>query len=298
MDSWMTEQRILFMSESNMLLHLFEENLDNEMYEIEVLDCDIKGVESIEKLHPDLILLDVEEEEQQKRWDFLNVVKHHDATANIPVLLCTDASQELREQERDFQMLNIQLLYKPFNKDDLLAALRQIVQPFSSVVEAANAHKRNISMLKSTVNLLSSLAQKFFPHWKPAFVAWAKQHFNEEVLQDSHLHEQTDQLDAEEEQGQEQDNLLEKTGQPEELLEVSSEGQQEQGNLLERIGISEVLLEKDADKQQERGQDNLSEKTGQSDVRQEKDVEEQKEQEKKKLPVPEEQPCEMLSIAR
>jgi len=80
MDSWMTEQRILFMGESNMLLHLFEEHLDSEMYEIEIMDCEIKGVESIEKLHPDLILLDVEEE--QKRWDFLNVVKHHDAIAN------------------------------------------------------------------------------------------------------------------------------------------------------------------------------------------------------------------------
>src|SRR5436853_2925229 len=126
MDGWTIEQRILFMSESNVLVHLLEENLDNEMYEIEVLDCEIKGVESVEKLHPDLILLDVEEEEQQKRWDFLNVVKKHEATANIPVLLCADESQELREQERDFQMLNIQLLYKPFNKDDLSEALRQI----------------------------------------------------------------------------------------------------------------------------------------------------------------------------
>jgi len=218
MDSWMTEQRILFMGESNMLLHLFEEHLDSEMYEIEIMDCEIKGVESIEKLHPDLILLDVEEE--QKRWDFLNVVKHHDAIANIPVLLCTDASQELREQERDFQMLNIQLLYKPFNKDDLLAALRQIVQPFSSAVEAANAHKRNISMLSSAANLFSALTQKFFPGWTPSFVAWAKQRFDEEALQDAHLHEQADRLEAEERQ--------EQIDKPEELLAVSLEEQQAQ----------------------------------------------------------------------
>ena len=295
MDSWMTEQRILFMSESNMLLRLFEENLDNEMYEIEVLDCDIKSVESIEKLHPDLILLDVEEEEQQKRWDFLNVVKHHDATANIPVLLCTDASQELQEQERDFQMLNIQLLYKPFNKDDLLAALRQIVQPLSSAVEVANAHKRNISILRSTVNLLSALAQKFFPGRMHSFVAWAKQRFDEEVLQDSHLQEPADQLEVEERQEQKQDALQEPTDKPEELLEVSSEEQQEQVKLLEKIDKLKEIMEKGEEEQKDQEQSDLSAKTGQSEVTMEKDVEEQ---EKEKLPVPEEQPREMLSLAR
>jgi DNA-binding response OmpR family regulator len=272
MDSWMTEQRILFMSESNMLLHLFEENLDNEMYEIEVLDCDIKGVESVEKLHPDLILLDVEDEEQQKRWDFLNVVKHHDATADIPVLLCTDESQELREQERDFQMLNIQLLYKPFNKDDLLDALRQIVQPFSSAAEVANAHKRNISMLQGAINLLSGLGQKFFPHWTPSFVAWAKQRFNGEVLQDAHLQEQTDLLEVEERQDQEQDDLLVQTDKSGELLEMSLDEQKEQIEVLEKIDTIEEINEKG--------------------------VEGQIEQEKESLPEPEEQKQEMLSVAR
>lgn len=228
MDDWMTEQRILFMSESNMLLHLFEENLDNELYEIEVQDCEIKGVESIEKLHPDLILLDVENEEQRERWDFLNVVKHHDATADIPVLLCTDESQELREQERDFQMLNVQLLYKPFNNDDLLAALRQIVLPFSSAVEAANAHKRNVSTLQSAVNSLSALAHKFFPRWTPSFVAWAKHRFDEEVLQDSGLSEQTDQLEVTDLQNLEKGDLPEQASLAEERQEKDTEDQQEQ----------------------------------------------------------------------
>lgn len=292
----MTEQRILFMSESNMLLRLFEENLDNEMYEIEVLDCEIKGAESVEQLHPDLILLDVEEE-QQKRWDFLDVVKHHDATANIPVLLCTDASQELQEQERNFQMLNIQLLYKPFNKEDLLTALRQIVQPFSSAAEVADAHNRNISMLKSVANRLSALAQKILPGWTPSFVAWAKQRFDEAALQDSRLQKRTDLLEVEKGQEPERDDQLEPIGKQEELLAASEEGQKLE-NLLEQIDRLEEAQEKETEDQQEQEQGGLPVQGDQTEVKPEKDVEEQQEPEKENLPVLEEPPRELLSVAR
>jgi CheY-like chemotaxis protein len=243
MDGWTIEQRILFMSESNMLLHLIEENLDKEMYEIEILDCEVEGVESVEKLHPDLILLDVEGEEEQRRLNFLDVVKHHEATANIPVLLCADASQELQEQERNFQMLNIRLLYRPFNKEDLLKALQQIVYPLTSAFDATSAHQHDISRQRSTINLFSSFGQKFLPRWVLSFVASAKQHFNGEILQNSQPQQQTDRLETEE-----QENLSGPVSKPGNPLEEMRE--QEQGDLSEQTDNLEAQQEK-SEKQQE-----------------------------------------------
>jgi DNA-binding response OmpR family regulator len=197
MDGWTIEQRILFMGESNALLHLVEENLDREMYEVEIVDCKVEGVESIEELHPDLILLNLEGEDQQRRWNFLDAVKHHEATANIPVLLCADASQELQGQERNLQILNIQLLYKPFNKGEFLKALQQIVHPLASAFDAASTHKRHTSRLQSIIGQVVLFTRKWLAHRAPFAIAWPEQRSDGEALASSLHQPHVDLPDAE-----------------------------------------------------------------------------------------------------
>ena len=48
-------------------------------------------------------------------------------TKDIPVILCTAALSEMREQEETLRQKKIPVLYKPFDMDELLKLVHQIL---------------------------------------------------------------------------------------------------------------------------------------------------------------------------
>lgn len=126
MNTHVKEPRILVVDASLNLLNLFHDILDGQGYEIELSNYTFEGVESIERLRPDLIILDFIREGRAEEWQLLQMLKMHDPTASIPIVLCLTALQIF--QEDYFRKKNIVLLYKPFQKDDLLAAVHQAFQ--------------------------------------------------------------------------------------------------------------------------------------------------------------------------
>jgi CheY-like chemotaxis protein len=127
MDSQAKEPRILVINASLDILNLFYDILDGQGYEVELSNYTFEGVGTVERLRPDLIILDFIREGQKEEWQLLQMLKMYEKTASIPIILCTAALLIFREQEDYFRSKNILLLLKPFVKDDLLRAVRQIL---------------------------------------------------------------------------------------------------------------------------------------------------------------------------
>jgi CheY-like chemotaxis protein len=77
-------------------------------------------------LRPDLIILDFAHQGGTTEWQLLQMLKMYESTASIPIVLCVTALRIF--QEDYFRKKNIVLLYKPFEKNDLLEAVHQAFQ--------------------------------------------------------------------------------------------------------------------------------------------------------------------------
>ena len=127
MSSTEKEPRILVVDASLGILNLYHDVLDEQGYDVEISNYTFEGLESIEQLHPDLIILDFDREGQREEWQLLKMLKLHPATASIPIILSLAPLQLHPHWENHFQRHNIRLLLSPFEKDELLAAIHQVL---------------------------------------------------------------------------------------------------------------------------------------------------------------------------
>ncbi len=130
------KKSILLVNASTKLLALFNDVLERE-YNVEVSNFEFESPETIERLHPDLVILDFVNEGAATEWQLLQMIKIYSPTAQIPILLCATPFFVYRESEEYFHQQGIQLLYKPFNATQLLARVHQFFSSSSPDAEVA-----------------------------------------------------------------------------------------------------------------------------------------------------------------
>lgn len=123
--------RILVVNRSLDLLNLFHDILDEQGYEIELSNYTFESLTTIEKLHPDIIILDFGREGSEEEWQLLKMLKLYPPVATIPVLLCMSPLFLMQDQIARFQQKNIRLLFNPIDKDELIAAVHEILSSTS-----------------------------------------------------------------------------------------------------------------------------------------------------------------------
>ncbi len=77
----------------------------------------------IERINPDLIVLDHIIGGEGIGWQFLQKLKMRRSTANIPVVVCTAAAKAIQEMEGYLKAKGVTVVLKPFDIDDLLRAI-------------------------------------------------------------------------------------------------------------------------------------------------------------------------------
>jgi DNA-binding response OmpR family regulator len=130
--------RILVVNDTQELLDIFQMILEYEGYEVVLSSFPFNHIKEIEKIQPDLIILDFLFGDKQMGWQMLEVLKMTRSTASIPVIVCTAALQDIREQEGYLVSQGIHVVYKPFDIDQLLTIIKQ------SLV----THKKSISQVE------------------------------------------------------------------------------------------------------------------------------------------------------
>ena len=125
-----TEQRmsrILVINDDQSTLELFQLILEAEGYEVLLSQVAIEEVSQIEQQHPHLIILDFKLGAHADGFLLLQKIRMYPPTATLPVILCTAAVGEVREQEEVLRQKGIPVIYKPFDLDELLRAIYQVL---------------------------------------------------------------------------------------------------------------------------------------------------------------------------
>ncbi|HWZ20687.1 MAG TPA: response regulator [Ktedonobacteraceae bacterium] len=139
------KSRILVVNDTQEILELFRMLLEEEEgYDVVLSGFPIQQVKDIEHIKPDLIILDLVLGDEKTGMQMLQMLKMQRSTATIPVLVCTAALQIVREQEGYLVSQGVHVVYKPFEIDDLMANVKQLLgshEHISSIIEEERKKK-------------------------------------------------------------------------------------------------------------------------------------------------------------
>jgi len=124
-------KQILIIDDQSQLLSLMRRILEDEQYQVSILQNGKDGFALMKTLLPDLLILDLKLGDVSGK-DVLKQVKEDAITAEIPVIVYTAAVLEAEEVARmietDPQLYQgVHLVHKPFELEDLLALLEQVL---------------------------------------------------------------------------------------------------------------------------------------------------------------------------
>jgi len=122
--------RILVINDDQSLLELFRLVLHEEGgYDVHLSSFPFEEVSEVEQLRPDLIILDFKMGQYNAAWSLLQKLKMYRPTKDIPIILCTAALLEVREQQETLREKSIPVIYKPFDIDDFLQVVHHFLPP-------------------------------------------------------------------------------------------------------------------------------------------------------------------------
>jgi DNA-binding response OmpR family regulator len=106
-------------------LNLMSDLLSQEAgCEVHVCKESAKAYQFVKELRPRLVILDIRLDGQEAGWAILECLTLDPATSAIPVIVCSAAINQLRDQQERLETLGIDTLPKPFDLDMLLQKVR------------------------------------------------------------------------------------------------------------------------------------------------------------------------------
>jgi DNA-binding response OmpR family regulator len=120
--------RIAVVNDDTMFLSMMCDLLAEEGWESYSLREADSAFEELRQDPPDLIILDIRLGAPEAGWTVLNLLKLDRATANVPIVVCSAALQDLRAKESYLNDRGVGILVKPFDIDDLYTCVRTTLE--------------------------------------------------------------------------------------------------------------------------------------------------------------------------
>ncbi len=124
----------MVVNDSREILELFEEILTEEGYEVDLYSYGLHDLIEVKESAPDLIILDYLIGDEGYGWQLLQKLKMDRDTEHLPVIVCSAAVKQLRELEGWLAEKGVGVVFKPFNIDDLLLAVRKTMEGTAAVM--------------------------------------------------------------------------------------------------------------------------------------------------------------------
>ncbi len=122
-------RRILVVNDTQEILELFRDLLVDAGYEVALLSYAPSEMTEVQRINPDLIILDLIFGSEQLGMQLLDKLKMKRETANIPVIICSAAMHALRDIEGYLKAHGVAIVPKPFDIDVLLMTIEQSLKP-------------------------------------------------------------------------------------------------------------------------------------------------------------------------
>ena len=110
---------ILVMNDAQAVLDLLRDLLEDKGYRVSTARV-VLDLEPVKELAPDLVVLDLPFEKQDKGWQFLGMTRLDPRLRRVPIVLCTAAAKPVREMEGHLATQNVGVVLTPFDIDQLL----------------------------------------------------------------------------------------------------------------------------------------------------------------------------------
>jgi CheY-like chemotaxis protein len=134
------QPHILVINDTQEILDLIQVLLEDEGYRV-TTSLALLNMDKVKSLAPDIIVQDLLfEGSQETGWKFLTLVRLDPRLARIPLVLCTAAMQTVHDPEMAEQLdrLGVRVVLKPFDIEELLAALSEVLTAQVLINEATD----------------------------------------------------------------------------------------------------------------------------------------------------------------
>jgi response regulator RpfG family c-di-GMP phosphodiesterase len=121
---------VLVINDFQATLNQYADLLESDKYELELSNYEFEDIEMLERLKPRLIILDFQVDSQNRfrGWQLLDKMQLNRTISSIPLIICTPAMADIREQENYLQDQGIVIFYKPFNLEKFVQKVQQMLE--------------------------------------------------------------------------------------------------------------------------------------------------------------------------
>ena len=127
-----TGRHILAINNDQAVLGLFRALLEEEGYRVSTQAYIEKDLKEIERLEPDLIILDYMWAEEDSGWSTLQMLRMSPKLGGIPVVLCTGAVREVEALSGHLLEMGVRVVLKPFSIYRLLDVITEALEQTQS----------------------------------------------------------------------------------------------------------------------------------------------------------------------
>jgi DNA-binding response OmpR family regulator len=106
---------------------LYQELFREEGYHVSLCER-LPDAADIQRLAPDLVILDFFDS-GASALELMRAIRADTTTAGLPLVVCSAALPQVRHTEPELAALDVAIVLKPFDLDELLAVVRQRLRP-------------------------------------------------------------------------------------------------------------------------------------------------------------------------
>jgi chemosensory pili system protein ChpA (sensor histidine kinase/response regulator) len=120
---------IAVVNQDTLFLQLMEELLSEEGYHTYIEKEGDRAYASIKKHQPNLVVLDIRLNDPEAGFKVIDLMRIDPETAHIPLIVCSTATNVIRDNEARLREKQCDILMKPFQIDELLTKVQAIIGP-------------------------------------------------------------------------------------------------------------------------------------------------------------------------
>lgn len=121
-------RHILVVNDTEEILDLFRAILEELGHVVTAWSYSPDDLSKVTEIEPDLVILDLMMGPTELQgWALLQKMRMHRPTENIPVIVCSAATNWVREQEGWLAANGVKVVLKPFKVDDLERAVGDVL---------------------------------------------------------------------------------------------------------------------------------------------------------------------------
>ena len=118
-------RHVLVINNDPAVVAVLRDLLEDEGYRVTTRISPERDLDAIAALAPDLVVIDYMWAEDDGGWSLLQLLRLDRRTAGIPIVLCTGAVREVEALRGRLEELDVRVVLKPFNIDELAATIAE-----------------------------------------------------------------------------------------------------------------------------------------------------------------------------